>query len=251
MNNSSMNEQQREIIRTYQNQCSNYVIPVFIADNISKVDSKVYSNGTATFIDTGMKKILVTNEHVIREYREQRIQHTDLNFYLGSLVIDVEDRLIDINKDQDLATLTIEPEELTSLGKECCSCVNWPPDIISSDEVVMFIGFPGIFRRLVSTNVVRFESAIIVDDVTSSSPGKFTIHMDFSDYFKFSGLRDADELTDIGGFSGAGVFKFKDSGLMKIVEPAGIIFEGSSNLNVQLAKHIGFINADGTINDVL
>ncbi|HEX9739959.1 MAG TPA: hypothetical protein VGA29_04220, partial [Ignavibacteriaceae bacterium] len=115
------------------------------------------------------------------------------------------------------------------------------------EEVLVFAGYPGIFRNIRALGKVYFQSVIIMEEIKSSSPESFKIYLDTDNYEVLLGHRKFEELTDYGGFSGAGVFRINDKKNISALEPVGIIYEGSENWKLQFASHINVIDADGKI----
>lgn len=229
--------------------CLNYVIPAHIADPPSQQNAGIYKNGTCSFIDTGIRIFAVTNWHVVEYFRQKKSEKNDVIFQLGSIVYDIEERIIAEDKERDLATIDIELDELKEMEKQACLCRAWPPERIGKGERVVFAGYPGIFRETRQKRTAAFESVLRDELVESASSEQFIIAFDMTDLIEMVGSREKTELTDFGGFSGAAVFRYKDDQPIAIIEPVGIVFEHSKihETDIHLIRHIDFINADGTI----
>ena len=243
----SVLEKKKELTNQYSKWVDKYVSYIFFADPVSKQDSKIFDSASVTFIDTGQRKIAVTNEHVISEYRKLVKVHNDINFQLGSFSIDIESRLIDINKHCDLATFYIKPKEIESLNRQFCFTKSWTPKRIKEEELLIFAGYPGAFRDKIKYNYVHFDSAIYTEQIISVSDDSFKIALDRQSYKHFLGNRKNSELTDLSGFSGAGVFRINQNNPISYLEPVGIIFEGINEWQLQMGSHIDFIDKYGKI----
>jgi hypothetical protein len=226
--------------------CLNYVAPAFIADPPNQEGGGIYTNGTCSFIDTGRRKFAVTNWHVIDAFRQKKAKKADLNFQIGSVVIKIDDHIISENVRRDLATFEITDSDLAVLHKQFCSCTQWPSPRVVNDELVVFAGYPGIFRSQLSLHEALFESVHMLEMVTSASSNQFGIHFDRDAWITQTRRRKAPGLSDLGGFSGAVVFRPKNAAITYL-EPVGVIFEYSPSLDLQLIRHIDFINDDGSI----
>jgi hypothetical protein len=235
----------------YQKWALNYVIYTYFADPVNKTGSKIHNSATTTFVDTGKKKLAITNAHVIEEFKKLQLKEPDINYQLGSLVIpDILNRIVSKNSQYDLATYEITEKEINSIQKQFCLSPQWPPDEIKKDELLLFAGYPGIFRDIVSPGRVKFESIIILDEIISTSPESFKILLDTDNYERLLGKRTWEELSSMGGCSGAGVFRINDKKKIATLEPVGVIFEGSNFLKIQKAAHFTVIDEQGIINVV-
>lgn len=245
---NKITQKEKNLAGEYQKWALNYVTYLYFADSPQKHNSKIYDSATTTFIDTGKRKIAVTNYHVIEHYERLRRVDDKINFQIGSEVItDVQSRIIDKSSKYDLVTYEISEKIMSALGKQWCSNSNWPPKKVKQKEVLVFAGYPGIFRRIVSKGNVYFESVIILEEIISVSPDSFKIHLDIENYSRLLGHRKFDELKEYGGFSGAGIFRLNNLKQISTLEPVGIIYEGSNEWKIQIASHIDVINDNGTI----
>ncbi|MFA6468889.1 MAG: hypothetical protein WCW35_08315 [Bacteroidota bacterium] len=227
--------------------CLTYVSFVYFAESPNKQGSRIHANGTCSFVDTGTSKFAITNHHVIEGFRTKQLQFPELNFQIGSEIIDIENRIISESEYHDLVTFRITDEEMAKFGKTFCFCRDWPPLDAVNDEAIFFAGYPGEFRTQLSPNEVEFQSILMTEVVKSSSPDKFTIVFDKSNWMKLDGPREVSELTHYGGLSGTAIFRLNEKYPIHTLEPIGIIYEGGNVLNIQLVKHISFINKDGVI----
>ena len=236
----------QKLVAEYQKWVINYVIYVYFADPPFINESKIYNSATSTLIDTGTKKLAVTNNHVIKAFEKLKVINKNVNFQIGSLVIeDIHDRIIDRNDFYDIVTFNLSDVEIKSLGKQYCSFVHWPPTQVEKDEVLVFAGYPGIFRSIKAPGKVRFESVIFMEEIKSTSSESFKIYLDTENYEVLLGTRKFEELTDSGGFSGAECLsELIIKKLFQFLEPVGIIYEGSESWKLQVASHIDVINSD-------
>ena len=241
-------EDRMKLIGEYQKWTINYVIYTYFADPPFIEGSKIYNSATSTLIGTGIRKFAVTNNHVIKSFEELKAIDNKVKFQIGSSVIDnIVDRIIDQNKFYDLVTFELSDEEVKSLGKQFCPFALWPPKEVEKEEVLIFTGYPGIFRDIKAPGKVYFQSVIIMEEIISTSPESFKIFLDTDNYKVLLGPRKFEDLTDYGGFSGAGVFRINDKKTIATLEPVGIIYEGSENWKLQFASHINVIDANGKI----
>lgn len=247
MNNENTQEY-RNLVGEYQKWALDYVIYVFFADSPKKQNSQIYNSATTTFIDTGKRKIAVTNFHVIKHYETLKHSDEEIKFQIGKLAItDIQSRIIDKSPRYDLVTYEITQKEINDLDKQWCSNRFWPPKEVKQKEVLVFAGYPGIFRKIKSRGNVYFESVIILEEIISTSPENFKIFLDIENYDRLLGHREFDELIEFGGFSGAGVFRLNETKQISTLEPVGIIFEGIDKWRIQLASHINVIKENGMI----
>lgn len=227
--------------------CLNYVVPAIIADPPEQPNAKVYANGTCSFFDTGIRKLAVTNWHVVEAFHLQKIKKRDVIFQLGPLIFDIENRLIDSDKIRDIAVMDITEADLKVINKQSFQCLDWPPERVKKDECVAFAGYPGIFRSIPGNQRILSQSVLMLELVADSSSEQFIIELQRNEWVKQLGIRDISELTSFGGFSGAAVFRLKNIQPIAVIEPVGIVFEHGETFDIHRIRHIDFINADGTI----
>jgi hypothetical protein len=236
-----------KIAAKYNKWVLNYVSYVFFVDPVSKPGKRVYSSAGVTFIDTGERRFAVTNERIIAEYI--RIYDTDkrVKFHLGPFIIDIENRIIDTNSNYDLATFEVKAYEVDRLNSQFCYVRPWAPKRIEKGEYVVFAGYPGILHKKIKSNSVSLDSAVFTEEIQSVDENGFKFSLNDPNYENYLSYRKSSEFTELGGFSGAGVFCINQNNSILFLEPVGIIYKGINDWQTQKVRHIDFINEYGEI----
>jgi hypothetical protein len=101
-------------------------------------------NGSIFFIDCGEGCIGVTAAHVVEGYRQDVAEHPAIICQIGhDLIVNLDERLIDVDHRIDIATLRISADEVARLGKIVYKGVGtvWPPNPPAKDRGIIFAGW--------------------------------------------------------------------------------------------------------------
>jgi hypothetical protein len=186
-----------------------HVGAIFIAPGFRTRPGEIIGGATAALIATGNREILITCQHVIEEFRNQKHSNDAalLALFLGTNqtieLPDPEGRIIDEQP---------EPLDLVSLRYSGLSSPHYPEKAyfaldldqevtVACGDTVVFLGFPGgDFRKAVGclATLKFMPIALVVTDVSAST-------------ILAAGIGDnAEVFTDMGdkfgGFSGSPVF---------------------------------------------
>lgn len=122
-----------------------------------KPDSKKFRikhSATVTIVRTPKKLLGITAAHVLEAYLADA-KEGSVRLQLGNEVVDnFRDRIINISRDLDIATFSMDDQLLLRLGKTALS--KWPPQPPSQDKGIMIAGFPEIERHESETLEVNF-----------------------------------------------------------------------------------------------
>lgn len=207
--------------------------------------SGVNSNGTFGLIDTGERKLLVTNHHVIEGFNSAKQQEPNLKICIAlnepNLIVLDEALLLDPDPDVDLATFDMSP-----LLGECRTKAFYNVPLASIAKVnpgdkVFFIGFPGNSRRIEERAVISGTVPYAIE-VDACGAKHFVSNID-----RLRHLDKDDNPVPVGnmehgGASGSPCFLVAAKGELQL---AGFVKESISYLiSIALAS---LIKPDGTI----
>lgn len=109
----------------------------------------VICNGTASFVDTGSEKLLVTCGHVMDEFNKLRANnsHAVLAVASGSgarpLIVSGVEVVANGGERLDLAVLRLpNPDRITGNGKSYFRADVWPPKLAAEGQRAFILGFP-------------------------------------------------------------------------------------------------------------
>ena len=214
----------------------------------------VANNATATFIDTGEARLVVTNAHVIQAYDRKREASDSIVMCVGgggvkgSLRLErswVRDFYSKPDLTLDLATFVVpDAVDLSPFGKRFYTPSGWPPDRAAVGDFVVMCGYPGQHRSQ-QARIATMNINILADPVSSVNDHSFTLADEAHERVLVTLNPVLSELGSFGGMSGSPAFKFTSAGEPYLV---GILHESHDGLNAQFrAIHADFIRSDGTL----
>lgn len=216
-------------------------VPILITDG-----KKVFANASGVILNLN-KKFLVTNFHVYEAW-ENLNNKSKTFFQIGSISIPVENSIIDKNKSLDLISISV-PDQLIEMVsnisyKKSYSPENWPFET-EKGAIVVASGYPGKIREdYIELGLSHLNHGSITDQITDLTESKYIMKFNRDEWQQVLGIKDPNDLTDLGGFSGGPVF-FCNNGTINLV---GIIFEDGGDFfdGIRVVQS-SLINGDGTI----
>ena len=236
----------KELVRICQNWAEMYVTGCIIAESDRSKGARILNSATFSFINTGKIYMAITNWHVIDIYRTLKSKSPSVILQVGNEVIDPEKYIIDENEKLDLVTFSFNSLIDNTFKLKFCSTETWPPAIPRKDDLVVFSGFPGNFVDKTKLPLVEFHSFQFFEFVYEVSEDHLTLHRNLGECDLTSITKNIEEFKNLGGFSGSLICKVDQSKLIPLV-PIGIIYEGSSDWQIQLARHLDIIDISGRI----
>jgi hypothetical protein len=194
-------------------------------------------NGTICYVDTGQRKIGITNNHVYQQYIDDVANFPDVEAQFDGNTIKPQTRLIDRNKDLDLATFDVPAIFVSSSTRTLVhhKPAGWPPPQVRSGDLVLYGGYPG--------ELIIWRPSDITDT-------NIVLHVDFPNLF-WPGHEEEAINEKLGGISGGPVFRVVEQldGPEKRVyyELVGVVYEIHESWEVVRARHIRHVLADGTL----
>jgi hypothetical protein len=212
-----------------------------------RAGGEILHSGTVCFVDTGARVIGVTAEHVYRQYLLDREADKHFVCQFGDQLVWPEARLIDRDRQLDLATFDLP--ELARRKERFLSnrTVKWPPPRLNAREAVIYGGYPGASRQSgLWKPTFAFETVTgFVHEVTLQN---VVLFVDYQNIY-WPGRPEGEELnTDPAGVSGGPVYYVDETASQySYLELAGFIYEYHVSLETMLARHADVIRADGTL----
>ena len=215
-------------------------------------------NGSIFFVDCGEGCIGVTAAHVIDGYRQDLAAHPTLTCQIGrDLIVDINERLIDIDQQIDIATVRISSREVAQLGKIVYRGTgkNWPPPPPTRDRGVILAGFPGRERFFPTRNAIVFGLFSLGGIATSISDRDICYQIERSELIDVLGRGLMPKNFDMGGISGGPMLTIVEQGGLRLTRLAGAVYSGPDvrSLNkiegfeVVRARRADFLLPDGQL----
>src|SRR5258706_310406 len=206
---------------------------------------RILHNGTVCFLNTGVRLIGVTADHVYREYLKDKARYSAFACQFGESTIEPEKRLIHRDEYLDLATFDLSEVFVGATGRSIHYLPNWPTQPLRERETVLFGGYPGILREeKPMTAELPFQT--FATAVTAVSPDNIKLHLDMPNvYWPF---HEGEEFnSELGGLSHGPVFRIVEAPPIDRLELVGFIYEYSPNLEVMFARPASQIARDGRV----
>jgi hypothetical protein len=222
-----------------------YIVPFLWFIHAADGDQKA-RNGTAFFVQAD-RTFVVTADHVFGGYLESVENFGKrVRCQLGNLRFDPQERLIARDKNLDIATFSIDPEEVRRSfeGKTTMSLAPMVPQI---GKGVLFAGFPGSERRRLHASAIEsgvFTALTVADNVSD---------LQISGHFEREHLVDSPRRPtapigyDFRGVSGGPLLTIVESERLWYWRLGGVMTEFSANLEIFYATRADFILPDGRL----
>lgn len=225
-----------------------------LAPDNPEPDSVRFS-GTASFVDTGIAKVIVTNGHVYKRFMELKQQEPSLKMFItGSVPNQIlelrEEYLVDYGKNAvDLAVFSFSmPEQLQDLGKQYFPAHPWPAPRPMVGATVVIPGFQGVHRQ-VGDGKLTINLTVFCDRISSSSDRHFVLADEGQERVVVKINTSLDELGLLGGVSGSPVFTMDSENNATLV---GFLYETGEGADATIfAFHADLLTKEGKINHAL
>lgn len=142
--------------REMEGKFAQFTVMLGILTTVDGSANVLTSAATGSLVDTGRKRILVTNHHVYSEFRFDKsndpqsklvmVTESDPFFWDISVA-----ECIGFDKDVDLAVLSLQPEHVTQAGRLFAQSTAWPPRRPDVGMFAITMGYPGEGRELCQT----------------------------------------------------------------------------------------------------
>lgn len=223
---------------------------LFLPNRKSRPESVLYS-ATASFIDTGTEKLIVTCGHVVSRYNELKPANPDIVLAIAGnrtwpvIVSDAE--LIDNGgKQLDLATLRLaDPERIACCGKSYFRTTKWPPIRAQKGQLAIMTGFPGMHREA-SARGLEVRATPIADFVTSVSDRHIVLVDEDMVRVAVKHNPALSDLVSLGGMSGSAVYVWDD--VRQALNLVGFMYEAGEGTHASIfVAHAAYIRANGVL----
>jgi hypothetical protein len=222
------------------------------------------SGGSIFFLNTGANLFAVTAAHVITACLEA---HGDAGFVqcmigrhgMVAFPFDLPNRIIDLHKEMDIATLRFNSAEVDMIGRTVLTGfqLTWPPRLATQGRFVTYAGLPGVGRYELGPREISFGLVTMGGCITSSHEGCISIQIVREELAQVHGEQPMPENFNFGGMSGGPVLEIVQRGAFRGWMLAGVIFQGPNptgdagesiaGFEVIRARPAHFILADGTL----
>ncbi len=207
--------------------------------------SQIINSGTMFFLRLNNNIIGVTNFHVYQGYLKDLKKFRDDGFecQIGGVRIQLEECIISIDEESDLATFNISEILFNQSGGKTHSTKYWPTEKGEKGEQIICGGYPGN-RRTEKIGKVENDFVSFIGQITSINNRYLSIKLDLSTSVWPQG-NSIGLNPDLGGISGGPVYRYISSPIERL-EIIGFIYENWQS-EVLFASHANLILENGML----
>lgn len=231
----------RTLLDVYQSWAKSLCAALFWRDA-----SEQMHNATMTFVRTHSEVLGITNAHVADGFADCTDKSGRVCQLAGAHLDPA--RFIARHPTMDLASFRLSDVILAQAGHleklDAATVPTWPPTPPSERDVVMFGGYPGIYREERADNV-DFMFTWFAGKVGSASDKNAGMVLEIATSKSLSSSRVPPH-ADLGGWSGGPVFIVVDTNGIERLELAAIIYEYSSAYEIAFAHPLSQLAEDGS-----
>jgi hypothetical protein len=222
--------------------------PVFFGQSPVAAYSATLASGTGSLLRFADKFVGVTCHHVLASYRKQREADPATIFHFGEIQINPEQYIIAENAHLDLVTFDLTSfvgtvEQMTP--HKFVDPIRWPPAALTTDDVIAFAGFPGIWREQVSRGYLRFYSfSSGASPVETIGDQHLVTRIEAEQCV--AAIRNGFVLGSLGGLSGGPVFVWRTTPIL-FPELIGFAIEYQESLDLLYIRRATCLDGAGGI----
>lgn len=232
--------------REIANVASSYTSAFYwISPKIRKIN-----NGSIFFLDFGAGPFAVTADHVYQGYLDTKENDPLTKCQIGNSVFSPIERLIDRDKDLDIATFSIEKKDIEFDNKtvHIVDINSWPPKPPDVGKGIFFAGYPGGERTVQIKNgfEINFGTYVGVLVATTVKDRDIICQYERDEIINMFGDSALAYPQNLGGLSGAPLWTLVQTHIFSW-RLGGIIYEFSEQFELLYARRPDCLLSDGRI----
>ena len=232
--------------REIANVASSYTSPIYW---ISPRNRKI-NNGSIFFLDFGDRPFAVTADHVYQGYLDSKDNDPSTKCQIGNIVFSPLERLIDRDKELDIATFFVEKTEIEIDNKtvHMVDINSWPPKPPEVGKGIFFAGYPGEDRTVQIKNgfEINFGTYVGVLVATTIKDRDIICQYEREEVINMFGDSVLPYPQSLSGLSGAPLWTLVQTHNFSW-RLGGIIYQFSSEFELLYARRPDCLLADGRI----
>ncbi len=163
-------------------------------------------NGTGFIIHLDSRYFLGTALHVVRSWQKRLKAGEEVQFQVGSAVLEPHPDRIWSDPESDMAFIPIQETDLNRIDAEPAEPIlSWPPPKPLVGDYVLVSGFPGYLRENRSDAEVDLHAISTLLQVTTEGDRHITCQFEREHWISTNWGKVPAPGTDLGGISGAPV----------------------------------------------
>ncbi len=233
-------------IPTLEKTVKQLTAPFFWYDPQRASGSRTIGGGTVCFVHTGVRLLGLTAAHVHQACIEALNRDAELGCQIGGHSFQPSERLIDIDRNLDLATYRVSEIQATASGSHIHSPPVWPPEAPKEDDLVLVGGWP--WRTVVEqTDSSTHDFVHFIGRSAGASERYPSIVMHRSTSMPYSS-RSLRPRLNLGGMSGGAMCVVRNllaPDMIAWTDLVGILVETGREIDLMRARSLMCIAADG------
>ena len=142
-------------------------------------------NGSLFFLDTGACVFGVTAAHVVIACLQDAESPSFRRCLIGRhetapYPVDLSERVLALHEEMDIATLRFSYDEVSAIGRTLLTGYQriWPPSLARSDSLVTYAGWPGVGRKWLGPNDLKFGLVAMAGKVTNAHESCISVQIE-------------------------------------------------------------------------
>ncbi len=230
----------------------------FVWHDVAVPWPKKLRGGTCFILRFRSGPVLVTANHVIKAFEQDKNRGSKVEMLLRGILFDVESAAIDRDEELDLATFKITEQQIVESEAIAVDCQGaWPPPRPARGNALSFAGYPEVLKASYPHDRLQFNAFVHfprVEDVSEAYVVATYVQGRDVRIVAAPNIRDAG--VNWSGCSGGPVLLHLEVNGIWRWFPAGIIMEGpkkdtnpdaAQDMDIFRFKRIDFLNSDGSI----
>lgn len=231
-------------IPIYRQLAMSHTCPMYWYDESLPIGQSVLHSGTVTIVNTRTETLVVSAEHVFRQYLLDKNENPRLKCQMGGVTVEPEKYLVDTDQELDLATFVLPSVLLAATGAIAHNTQKWPPDPMMQAELAILGGYPGN-RRSEREGFLDTDFVTFITRVSQASDSHMAFQLNLAESHWPAGERIGQH-PDLGGMSGGPVFRMR-AGPIEAIEFAGIIYQAHTEYEIVRARQVSHITDVGAL----
>lgn len=231
-----------------------YAAPIFW-ETRDVDDAITLTNGTIFVVDYGHGCFGVTANHVFEAFLDDKQKNPQTLCFIGpedfdgggkdALSFDIEERLIDRSIEIDIATFQFSREEAEKIGTSISTL--WPPILPNVGQGVVFTGYPGLARQMLTPRDVSFSPYPALTIAETVTERQVSCQLKREYLVQAPGFHAPPKNFETGGMSGGPLFTVVEENGLTRWHLGGVIKEGNATFKIIYAAPSDRIQRNGTL----
>ena len=186
-------------------------------------------NGSGFVLSLNGRYYLGTAWHVVEAWEERRASGEDVQFQVGSAVLEPDSGRIWSHREDDIAFIPLTTGHLQKIDAAPIEPIRgWPPPVVQRGDYVVMSGFPGYLRDERQVDEVDLHAVSTLLQVKEVGPGYIACQFEREHWISSNWAKVPEPGTDLGGMSGGPALLVQNLAYPLV----GLVSEFSANFEI-------------------